>query len=114
MLKIAINLFGLQDWFEGDLASVVELVQIAERIGIDQISTGDHVAIGEEVSNYPFGQFSSPLDYPWNEPIVMLSAIAAATSRIRLWSSRHCGRLCSWRSNLRLSMSCRADAWISA
>jgi probable F420-dependent oxidoreductase len=84
MLKVAMNLYGLQDWFDGDFAAVVELVKIAERKGVDQISLGDHVAIGEDHSNYPFGKFSAPLDFPWIEPITMLAAVASATTRIRL------------------------------
>jgi len=84
MIKICMNLYGLHAWFDGDFAAVLDLVKIAERMGVDQISLGDHVAIGEDRSNYPFGEFSAPLDFPWIEPLTMLAAVAGVTERIRL------------------------------
>jgi len=83
-MQICMNLYGLHQWFDGDFSEVLELVKIAERMGVDQISLGDHVAIGEDRSNYPFGEFSAPLDFPWIEPVTMLAAVAAVTERIRL------------------------------
>jgi probable F420-dependent oxidoreductase len=78
------NLYGLQSWFDGDLDGVIELTQWAERKGVDQVGMGDHVALGEDLGNYPFGTFSAPLDWPWYEPLTLLAGIATATRRIRL------------------------------
>jgi probable F420-dependent oxidoreductase len=84
MIDIAIGLYQLQQWFEGDLASVVEVVRLADGKGVDQVSITDHVVMGENLQNYPYGKFRHALDYPWYEPLSVLSAIAAATQRIRL------------------------------
>ena len=84
MIQVSMNLYGLQNWFDGDLDGVIELVQLAERKGVDQIGLGDHVALGEDLSNYPFGTFSAPLDWPWYEPLTLLAGIATATRRVRL------------------------------
>lgn len=84
MIKIAINLYGLQTWFGGDYRAALELIRLADRKGIYQVSLGDHVIMGEDTSAYPFGQFSSPIEFPWMEPITLLAAVAATTERIRL------------------------------
>ena len=84
MIDIAIGLYGLQDWFDGDMKSVIEAVQLADKKGIDQVSLTDHVVMGENLDRYPYGDFPAPLDYPWYEPISVLSAIAGCTDNIRL------------------------------
>ncbi|MBM5811089.1 MAG: TIGR03619 family F420-dependent LLM class oxidoreductase [Gammaproteobacteria bacterium] len=83
-MRVAMGLFGLQQWFGGDFAPVPELAGIAERCGVHQVSLTDHVVMGEHVEHYPYGRFPVPLDYPWYEPLVTLAAIAGATTRIRL------------------------------
>jgi probable F420-dependent oxidoreductase len=84
MTGIAIGIYGLQRWFDGDFAPVVEVVKQAENKGIDQVSITDHVVMGEHLENYPYGPFRDGLDVPWFEPITVLAAIAGATRRIRL------------------------------
>ena len=69
MIQIAIGLYGLQDWFKGDFASVVDLVRMADARGIDQVSITDHVIMGENVDKYPYGRFPSGMEYPWYEPL---------------------------------------------
>ena len=83
-LKIALGIYGLQDFFGGNMKKLIESVRIADQVGIDQVSMTDHVVMGERVDRYPYGDFPSPLTYPWYEPIATLSAIAASTDRIRL------------------------------
>lgn len=83
-MKLSIGLYGLQNWFGGDFAPVVDVIRIADRKGADQVSLTDHVVMGERVDRYPYGDFPSPLDTPWFEPITVLAAIAGATERIRL------------------------------
>jgi probable F420-dependent oxidoreductase len=80
------GLFGLQRWFDGDFAAVVDLARIADDKGVDQVSLTDHVVMGERVDRYPYGTFPAPLETPWYEPVTVLAAIAAATRRIRLSS----------------------------
>ncbi len=84
MTQVAIGLYGLQGWFGGDFAPVTEIVRTAEREGVDLVSLTDHVVMGENVHNYPYGRFPAPLDFPWYEPLTVLAVLAGVTSRIRL------------------------------
>jgi probable F420-dependent oxidoreductase len=84
MTQVGIGLYGLQKWFAGDFAPVTEIVKIAEGKGVDLVSITDHVVMGENVHNYPYGKFPAPLDFPWFEPITVLAAIAGVTQTIRL------------------------------
>ncbi len=83
-MRLSLGLYGLQNWFGGDFAAVIDLVRTADRVGVDQVSLTDHVVMGERLDRYPYGQFPAPLDTPWFEPITVLAAIAGATQRIRL------------------------------
>jgi probable F420-dependent oxidoreductase len=87
MAKIAIGLYGLQALFGGDFSSVIDAVRLADSKGIDQVSITDHVIMGENLHNYPYGPFPAPLDFPWYEPLIALSAIAGVTKRINLSTS---------------------------
>lgn len=73
----------LAAWQAGDLRSIIDFVKLAEAKGLDQICVGDHVVMGEDVSGYPFGKFSTPLSYPWLEPLTLLACLAGATERVR-------------------------------
>lgn len=84
MIELAINLHSLHTWFGGKHGPTLELVIRAERAGVDQVTLGDHLLMGSDVSQYPYGAFAAPLDYPWMEPITLLAAISSVTERIRL------------------------------
>ena len=84
MVKVAVGTWGLQNWFGGDFALAIDLIRRADEKNIDQVSITDHVVMGEHVENYPYGKFYNPLDFPWYEPISVLSAIAGVTKNIRL------------------------------
>jgi len=84
MIQIAIGLYGLDNWFSGDFAGVVDVVRMADENGIDQVTVTDHVIMGEHLENYPYGRFPMGLEHPWYEPLVVLGAFASATKRIRL------------------------------
>jgi probable F420-dependent oxidoreductase len=83
-LRVGFGLFGLQDWWGGEFRPVLEVAQLADRMGLDQVSLAEHVVMGSDLSSYPYGEFALRLDLPWFEPIVVLSAIAAVTERIHL------------------------------
>ncbi|MHA7837175.1 MAG: LLM class F420-dependent oxidoreductase [bacterium] len=85
--RTAVGLFGLENYYGGDFAKVVDLMRRAEDLGIDQMVITDHVVMGERTDRYPYGEFPTPPDYQWFEPIVAMSAIAGATERIRLSTS---------------------------
>jgi probable F420-dependent oxidoreductase len=84
MTSVCIGVFGLQNWFGGDFAPVVELARTADRLGIDEVSITDHVVMGEATHRYPYGKFPTAPDYDWYEPLTFLAAVASATRNIRL------------------------------
>lgn len=86
-IRVSLGLIGLESLFGGDIRAAVEWLAVAEEIGIDGVTLTDHVVMGEALENYPYGPFPMPLDWPWWEPIALLSAIAQATRRLRLQTS---------------------------
>ena len=68
----------------GEWRRFVDLGRAAEDAGIDRIVVVDHVVMGPHTENYVWGKFPVPPDAPWLEPLTMLSAVAAVTSRVRL------------------------------
>jgi probable F420-dependent oxidoreductase len=87
MTQVAIGLYGLQGWFGGDFAPVAEVVRVADQAGIDMVSITDHVVMGENIHEYPYGPFPAPLDFPWFEPLTVLAVLAGVTQHIRLSTS---------------------------
>lgn len=83
-VRVAVGLFGYQNFFGGDLAKAVDFARIAEGEGIHLVSITDHVVMGKRTDRYPYGPFPVGPEWPWPEPMVVLSAIAATTSRVRL------------------------------
>ncbi len=68
----------------GDWRRLLELAQVAERAGVDRVVVTDHVVNGPNVAAYPWGRFPTGPDEDWLEPLTVLTAIAAVTSRVRL------------------------------
>jgi probable F420-dependent oxidoreductase len=83
-MKICISVIGLEKWFGGDFAGLAELVQVADRMGVDQVSAVDHLVLGEDHSAYPYGPFPGTVETPWIEPFVQLATFASVTQRIGL------------------------------
>jgi len=86
MVAVSIGLWGTPQWSNGDIPGILESIKIAEAAGIDCFDAGDHLAFSPaEMVDYPFsgGRFSDP-DEPFLEPMIMLSGIATATTRMRL------------------------------
>jgi probable F420-dependent oxidoreductase len=75
-----------------DIGDLVAFAVEAERAGLDGVMVSEHVVLGP--SSDAAGRPANPRDYalpgnqdpatPWPSPVVLLSAIAAATERIRL------------------------------
>ena len=75
-----------------DIRGIVRMAQEAEDAGFDMIMISDHVVLGPSAGE--LGRMENPRDYAmpgnqdpateWPSSIVMLSAIAAATTRIRV------------------------------
>lgn len=70
-----------------DPASLIEIAQRAESVGFSAVSLSDHVVMGAHADLYPWGDFAFPPEAPWNEPLTMLTAIAASTTRLGLTTS---------------------------
>ena len=83
-MKLVLGLFGLENFYGGDVKSYIEISQMAEELGFDAVSVTDHVVMGKNLHKYPFGQFPMPSDAPWYEPLTLLTMIAANTSSINL------------------------------
>ncbi|WP_380872169.1 LLM class F420-dependent oxidoreductase [Sphingomonas sp. DBB INV C78] len=83
-IRVSLGLIGLETLFGGDIRAAVEWLAVAEEMGVDGVTLTDHVVMGEALDKYPYGPFPMPLDWPWWEPITLLSAIALATKRLRL------------------------------
>lgn len=83
-VAFSIGLLGVQDWFGGRLEGVFDVARRADALGLDELSLSDHVVMGEDVSQYPYGTYGLPIEYPFYEPVTMLAALAAITGRIQL------------------------------
>ncbi len=75
-----------------DLRALVRIAQEAEAAGIDGVMLSEHIVLGPSAGAQ--GRPANPRDYaapgnqdpatPWPDSIVLMSAIAAATTRLRL------------------------------
>ncbi len=75
-----------------DIRGLVRMAQEAEDAGFDMVMVSDHVLLGPSAGSQ--GRMANPRDYampgnqdpatPWPSNLVLLSAIAAATSKIRI------------------------------
>jgi len=68
----------------GRLHEVVDLARQAEAAGIDSVIVPDHVVMSDRTDRYAWGPFPFPIETPWLEPLTVLAAISAATTRLRL------------------------------
>jgi probable F420-dependent oxidoreductase len=82
-IRFAINTYGIAHHY-GDPQAMIRMAQLAERAGFAQFVITDHVVMGEQVDQYPYGPWPTPLDFPWWEPMTVLTAVAASTRTIGL------------------------------
>lgn len=68
----------------GGWRSLLDLAESADQAGIDAITVVDHVVLGGDLASYPFGAFPGGVGGTWLEPLTVLAAMAARTTRIRL------------------------------
>ncbi len=73
------TLFAPSEWYR-----FVDLARAADDAGVDRVVVVDHVVMGPHTENYVWGKFPVPPEAPWFEPLIVLGAIASATSRVRL------------------------------
>jgi probable F420-dependent oxidoreductase len=75
-----------------DLGGLVEMAVVAEEAGFDVVMISEHIVLGPTAGSA--GRMQNPRDYalpgnqdpatPWPSSLVLLSAIAAVTKRVRL------------------------------
>ncbi|HTK16692.1 MAG TPA: TIGR03619 family F420-dependent LLM class oxidoreductase [Acidimicrobiia bacterium] len=73
------SLFPADEWYR-----FVDLARAADDAGVDRIVVVDHVVMGPHTENYAWGTFPVPPEAPWYEPLIVLAAVASATTRVRL------------------------------
>tara|TARA_S200000501_G_scaffold365482_1_gene398986 strand:+ start:989 stop:1879 length:891 start_codon:yes stop_codon:yes gene_type:complete len=83
-MKLIAGLFGLHNFFDGDINSYIEISKTAEDIGFHGISLTDHVVMGKNLHKYPFGNFPLPSEAPWYEPLTVLTMVASHTTKLHL------------------------------
>lgn len=79
-LNVGLTNFGRA----GEPAALLAAASSADAAGIDAVTVFDHVVLGGALDTYPWGEFPGGPEVPWLEPLTLLAAIAARTSRIRL------------------------------
>ncbi|MCF2529297.1 TIGR03619 family F420-dependent LLM class oxidoreductase [Yinghuangia soli] len=83
-VQLSIGLPNFGTWPGGDWRGFLDVARAAEDAGIDRIVLVDHVVMGPHTDKYVWGRFPTPPEAEWPEPLTLLSAIAAVTSRVRL------------------------------
>jgi probable F420-dependent oxidoreductase len=84
IVRLAITLAGPSLVHTAGLSRLPGLARHAEDVGIDQLAVPDHVLLGTELDGYPFGRFPELPTSPYPEPLTLLAAVAAVTSRLEL------------------------------
>ena len=89
-MKIHINPFRTERWFNDDPGSLLDLVSLADQKGIDGIDLTEHVVMAkEELANYPFTDPNMRIELfdersPFFDTVVQITMFAAVTKRARL------------------------------
>jgi probable F420-dependent oxidoreductase len=83
-VRLALGLQSHARLHGDDSRRFVEFAHIAEESGFDGVLLGDHVVIGGHLERYPYPPVHFGQDDPWFEPLTVLAAIAAVTSRVVL------------------------------
>jgi probable F420-dependent oxidoreductase len=89
-LSVSLPTFAAED--PGDWNRVFELARAADEAGIDRVVVSDHVVFGENLDAYgqpdtggvEGGRQPTGPDGHWLEPLTVLTAVAAQTTRVRL------------------------------
>lgn len=81
-LSIGVPNFGA--WAAGDWPALLDVARAADAAGVDRLVVSDHVVMGRHTGAYRWGRFPTPPQGPWLEPLTILTAMAAVTTRVRL------------------------------
>ncbi|HEX5613631.1 MAG TPA: TIGR03619 family F420-dependent LLM class oxidoreductase [Acidimicrobiia bacterium] len=83
-LEVSLTISGFTRLFDGDLRAVLDVARGADDAGVHQLVLADHVVMGTRTDRYPYGRFPYGPEEPWPEPLTLLAAFAAVTTRARL------------------------------
>lgn len=84
--RVGVKLMRTHELLGGDVAGVLEVARLCDRMGVDEVHVSDHVLITGAGHRGREG-FPYEIDFDgWFEPISLLSAIAAVTERVTLSS----------------------------
>src|SRR5262249_27972452 len=78
-LSVGLPNFGgyldTRDWHQ-----FIDLARAADDAGVDRVVVVDHVVMGPNTDAYAWGNFPTPPEAPWLEPLTVLAAMAAVTT----------------------------------
>ena len=80
-LSLGVATFG--DPAGGSWRHVLDAARALEGAGVDRLVVSDHLVLGPNVADYPWGRFPTGPTDDWLEPLTALSAMAAATEQVR-------------------------------
>ncbi len=83
-MDVSVTVSGFSRLFDNDLRRVLDGARAIDAAGATTLVLADHVVMGDRTDRYPFGTFPYGPDEPWPEPLTLLSAMAAVTTRVRL------------------------------
>jgi probable F420-dependent oxidoreductase len=83
-LSLGLPNFGSTPLSADGWRQLVDVARAADTAGVDRVIVVDHVVMGPYTEAYSWGRFPTPPEAPWLEPLTVLTAIAAVTSRVRL------------------------------
>lgn len=84
-LPLTVGLPSFGDLLAPDrLCEVVDMAVAVEQAGLDGVVVPEHVVMGPNTADYPWGDFPVPPEAPWLDALTVLTTVAARTERIRL------------------------------
>jgi probable F420-dependent oxidoreductase len=87
MVRISVNMMGVESLYGGDPQAQLRAAEIADRTGVDLVTVSDHLVVSRaavEQGKYLNGAKFPYAHFDWQEPAVSLGAIAAVTRRVHL------------------------------
>lgn len=93
--KLSLYLRNFSDDPKPDWTATLDAARAMDAVGVDRVVVSDHVVFGENLDAYADpavggttgGRQPTGPDGQWLEPLILLTAIAATTTRIRLGTS---------------------------
>lgn len=93
--QVSVTLRTFAEPGQGSWSALLDTAEMIERSGVDRLVVSDHVVFGEALDDYrrpelggrAGGRQPTGPDGEWLEPLTVLSAVAARTSRLRLGTS---------------------------